>query len=206
MRDYPIQTLLFWRTRDRIMARRFMPSVEWDADLSEYYEKAKSDLGVEKVFVLDGQQRLQSLFAVFNGAIKSSDGTKDLKAYFDVTAGNQLSDDGLLYRLEFREGDQLPLPLYPLRNLLGLDAKKNALKLAKELNDELDGILKDAGNPRQERQDRVRENCGDDSHVSEDRQSPPKNRNQSHSHRKGLVNHVPGLKRKGCPGTLSAPS
>ena len=43
----------------------------------------------------------------------------------------------------------------------------------------------------------------DDYHVSEDRQSPPKTRNQSHSHRKGLVNHVPGLKRKGCPGTLT---
>src|SRR5258708_25637787 len=43
---------------------------------------------------------------------------------------------------------------------------------------------------------------GDDYHVSEDRQSPPKTRNQSHSRRKGLVNHVPGLKRKGCPGTL----
>jgi hypothetical protein len=40
-------------------------------------------------------------------------------------------------------------------------------------------------------------------HESEDRQSPPKTRNQSHSYRKGLVNHVPGLKRKGCPGTLT---
>src|SRR5271168_1887997 len=44
---------------------------------------------------------------------------------------------------------------------------------------------------------------GYDYHVSEDRQSPPKTRNQSHSHRKGLVNHVPGLKRKECPGTLT---
>jgi hypothetical protein len=43
---------------------------------------------------------------------------------------------------------------------------------------------------------------GGDYHVSEDRQSPPKTCNQSHSHRKGLVNHVPGLKRKGCPGTF----
>ena len=43
----------------------------------------------------------------------------------------------------------------------------------------------------------------DDYHVSEDRQSPPKTRNQSHSRRKGLVNHVSGLKRKGCPGTLN---
>jgi len=40
-------------------------------------------------------------------------------------------------------------------------------------------------------------------HLYEDRQRPPNTRNQSHSRRKGLVNHVPGLKRKGCPGTLT---
>jgi hypothetical protein len=44
---------------------------------------------------------------------------------------------------------------------------------------------------------------GYDYHLFEDRQSPPKTLNQSHFHRKGLVNHVPGLKRKGCPGTLT---
>ena len=101
MRDYPIQTLLFWRTKDRIMARKFMSSVEWYADLSELYDKPKSDQGVEKVFVLDGQQRLQSLFAVFNGALKSSDGKRDLKAYFDITSGGEPLDEGLLHRLEF---------------------------------------------------------------------------------------------------------
>jgi hypothetical protein len=46
---------------------------------------------------------------------------------------------------------------------------------------------------------------GDDYHVSEDWQSLPKTRNQSHSYRKGLVNHVSGLKRKGCPGILTSP-
>lgn len=158
MRDYPIQTLLFWRTKDQIMVRKFMSSVEWDADLSDLYEKTKSAHGVEKVFVLDGQQRLQSLFAMFNGAIKSSDGTCDLKAYLDITSGSTLSDDGLLYRLEFH-AQKKPLPAYPLRNLLGVDAKKNTLRLAKELNDELDAILIDSGSARQERQDRVRENC-----------------------------------------------
>jgi hypothetical protein len=35
-----------------------------------------------------------------------------------------------------------------------------------------------------------------------DRQTPPKTLNQSHIRRKGVVNHVPGLKRKACPGTL----
>lgn len=158
MRDYPIQTLLFWRTKDRIMARRFMSSVEWDADLSDFYDKAKSDQGVEKVFVLDGQQRLQSLFAVFNGAIKSSDGKRDLDAYIDVTGGANLLDEGLLHRLAFF-AEQKPLPLYRLRNLVGVDAKKTALKLAKELNDKLDLLLGNSGSAAQERQDRVRENC-----------------------------------------------
>jgi hypothetical protein len=37
-----------------------------------------------------------------------------------------------------------------------------------------------------------------------DRQTPPKNRNQSRFRRMGVVNHVSGLKRKGCPGTLNS--
>src|SRR3954469_20231640 len=36
-----------------------------------------------------------------------------------------------------------------------------------------------------------------------DRQTPPKTLDQSHFQRRGVVNHVSGLKRKGCPGTLT---
>jgi len=158
MREYPIQTLLFWRTKDGIKARKFMSSVEWDADLSSLYDKAKSDVGIEKVFVLDGQQRLQSLYSMFNGALKAADGKTDLEAYIDVTGGGKLMDDGLLHRLQFHAKPQ-PLPLYRLRNLIGVDAKKNALKLAKELNDKLDAVIKDTGDAARDRQDRVRENC-----------------------------------------------
>ena len=158
MRDYPIQTLLFWRTKDRIKARKFMTSVDWDADLSALYDKTKSDAGVDKTFVLDGQQRIQSLFAMFNGSLRSSDDKSDLEAYFDITSGGTTLDDGLLYRLQFSAKEQ-PLPLYRLRNLLGADAKKNSQKLAKELNDKLNAILKDSGNEATMRQDRVRDNC-----------------------------------------------
>ncbi len=52
MRDYPIQTLLFWKTREQIRTRRFMTALEWDCDLSSLYDKAKSAEGVEKTFVL----------------------------------------------------------------------------------------------------------------------------------------------------------
>src|ERR1700722_9348430 len=101
MRDYPIQTLLFWRTKDFIKARKFMPSIEWDADLSHYYDEIKSTEGIEKTFVLDGQQRLQSLYALFSGSIKSDDGKADLDAYFDLTSGDIPNAEGLLYPMRF---------------------------------------------------------------------------------------------------------
>src|SRR5262245_45205192 len=86
MRNYPIQTLLFWRTKDEIKARKFMEQVAWDCDLSDLYEPNISKEGREKVFVLDGQQRLQTLFAIFFGAITSPD-NKHAEAYFDITSG-----------------------------------------------------------------------------------------------------------------------
>jgi len=41
-----------------------------------------------------------------------------------------------------------------------------------------------------------------DYYVSETWQGPPETRDQSHSHRKGFVKHVPSPKGKGCPDTL----
>src|SRR5437899_11744485 len=62
MRNYPIQTMLFWRTKEAIKARKFMHVIERDAELSTLYDPDKSAQGVEKTFVLDGQQRIQTLF------------------------------------------------------------------------------------------------------------------------------------------------
>ena len=154
MRDYPIQTLLFWRTTDAIKVRRFMNSVEWDADLSAYYDDVKSSKGVEKVFVLDGQQRLQSLFSIFRGSLKSADGQKDLEAHLNITSGSELIDEGLLFKLEFRDGKK-SLPFYRIRDLLEKDKTKNAGSLAEDLNDELDELLTEDKNERKSRQREV---------------------------------------------------
>ena len=58
MREYPIQTFLFWRTKEEIRARAFMSVVDQDADLSQFYDLPRSKQGVEKTFVLDGQEML----------------------------------------------------------------------------------------------------------------------------------------------------
>lgn len=155
MRNYPIQTFLFWRTKDYIKARKFMSCVDWDADLHNLYDSQKSAQGVDKVFVLDGQQRLQTLYALFNGAIQSPDGQKELEAYVDVTSGLTQDDAGLLHQLQFSASPLSP-QFYRLRRLLGEDQQKNAFEVATALNKKLDEQLKgkekdaDRG-PRQER-------------------------------------------------------
>jgi len=136
MRNYPIQTFLFWRTKDEIKARRFMEQVEWDPDLSDFYEPNMSKGGVEKVFVLDGQQRLQTLYAIFRGAVLSETNVRQ-EAYFNVASGDKIADTGLLYELVFTDESRV-LSWYRVADLLGKHSQRNAEELADEMNEELD--------------------------------------------------------------------
>lgn len=165
MRNYPIQTLLFWKTKDEIKARKFMGVVEWDADLSDYYEPNVSKEGYEKTFVLDGQQRLQTLFATFSGAIQGPNKER-MEAYFDTSSGDRLSDDGLLYTLKFSQ-EPLPHPWYRVADLVGKDSQRVAEELADEMNESLDKIessLAQEAQPtpatQKAREKRVRRNFG----------------------------------------------
>jgi len=163
MRSYPIQTLLFWRTKDEIKARRFMDEVRWEADLSDYYEAHVSKAGCEKVFVLDGQQRLQTLLALFRGTLQAEGGHTS-QAYFDVTSGSAPTSSGLLYSVKFADAP-LPRPWYRLCDLLTSDAQKNSEDLADEWNESLDrdddakdSDKRESSGERQVRQKRVRRN------------------------------------------------
>ena len=148
MRNYPIQTFLFWRTKDEIKARKFMEQVEWDADLSDFYEPNMSKQGIEKVFVLDGQQRLQTLYATFFGAITSPD-NKRAEAYFDITSGSAPDERGLLHKLEFST-KPLPLPWYRVADAIGGDDQKNAEEIAERVNDALDNLNATGQLPQEE--------------------------------------------------------
>lgn len=157
MRNYPIQTFLLWRTKEEIRARRFMPLINPDADLSEFYDSGKSAAGVEKVFVLDGQQRLQTLHCIFRGGIKEEAGVVS-EAYFDVTAGDAPADDGeSLYQLRFSP-KKLGLPHFRVRDLSERFAASNPLTAADDLNDALSANLVETPEARRAREHRVRNN------------------------------------------------
>lgn len=138
MRNYPIQTFLFWRTKDEIKARKFMEQVSWDVDLSDLYDENISKKDIPKVFVLDGQQRLQTLYAIFYGSITSPD-NKRAEAYFDVTSGLEPNDQGLMHTLQFST-TTLELPWYRIADALGPDAQKNSEEVSDRINGALDSM------------------------------------------------------------------
>ncbi len=157
MRNYPVQTLLFWRTKEAIKARRFMQCIDRDADLSKLYDAGKSVAEVIKTFVLDGQQRLQTLYALLRGTVLDPQGT-ELEAYVDVTQGSvELDGTDLLYRLAF-SAEPMPLPYYRLRNLMERDAQKDAASIAYDLNDALAGKVTENADARKVRERQVHMN------------------------------------------------
>jgi len=158
MRNYPIQTLLFWRTKSHIKARRFLTTVEWDPDLSRHYDRERSKAGVDKMFVLDGQQRLQTLYALFAGSVRNEkQAGAEEEAWFDLTSGTQVDAEGVLYPLQFSAGP-LELPCYRLRDLLEKDAQQSAWDIGDRINAELDGRLHESPEQQSARRNRVQKN------------------------------------------------
>lgn len=122
MRDYPIQTMLFWKTTDAIRARRFMEIISEEADLSDFYEEQKSHEGEQKIFVLDGQQRLQTLYCLFAGGIAGKGGVEYAWANL-LDTGDDVDEEGLAYHLKF--ATESPGECwYRLCNLMGRDKQK----------------------------------------------------------------------------------
>ena len=79
MREYPISTLLVWRTKSRIRRRKFIDNYRSTIRLTDFYVPEDDRA---KLLVLDGQQRLQSLFIGLKGSYEKRE------LYFDVLSGD----------------------------------------------------------------------------------------------------------------------
>lgn len=94
MRQYPISTLLVWKTMAPVRHRRFVDCYKSSMKLSDFFvpnnEKAKQ-------LVLDGQQRLQSLYI---GLVGSYEG-KEL--YFNILSGDLVAPEDIRYDFVFMD-------------------------------------------------------------------------------------------------------
>lgn len=84
LRDFPIGTVLLWKTPNVQRFRRFSKDVQSSAGLTVDFERGAS---TERYLVLDGQQRLTSLFVALSGTY---DG---LRLFVDVLSGERGEKD-----------------------------------------------------------------------------------------------------------------
>jgi hypothetical protein len=109
MREYPISTLLVWRTKASIKHRRFIDQWRWDLKVSDAYVMQNEHA---KGMVLDGQQRLQSLFIGLRG---SFDGRE---LHFDVLSGQNSLPEDVRYLFRFMRSNNAAWPWVRLKDLL----------------------------------------------------------------------------------------
>jgi len=159
MRGYPIQTMLFWKTKEEIKARKFMDVINPEIDLHTLYEPNKSEFGIEKVFVLDGQQRIQTLFCLYNGKIIDGNSGTNLEAYLDITSNKIDEQTNQIYNIQFLPDNSTQLlPLFRLKDLISRYERKSAEDISDKFNDDLNNILTETDEERRARERIVRKN------------------------------------------------
>lgn len=90
MREYPIGNLLIWKTKESIKMRKFIDNYKDRLKLTDFYVPKNER---NKLLVLDGQQRLQSLLITLKGSYNSEE------LYFNILSGREEKED---VKFEFR--------------------------------------------------------------------------------------------------------
>ena len=124
LREYPISTLLVWKTQAEVRRRKFIDNYRLSLRLSDFYIP---DDAKPKLLVLDGQQRLQSLFIGLCGSYQG----KEL--YFDVLSGELKEPDDVKYVFTFLDPARAKPPLFKFKDIVFSERSYDVL--AEELVD-----------------------------------------------------------------------
>ena len=90
MREYPVGNLLIWKTKEPVKMRKFIDNYKDGLKITDFYIPKNDKI---KLLVLDGQQRLQSLFIALRGSYNGEE------LYFNVLSGKEENED---IKLEFK--------------------------------------------------------------------------------------------------------
>jgi len=124
MREYPISTLLVWKTREEVKHRKFIDNYRRDIKLTDY---RVPDNTRSKMMVLDGQQRLQSLFIGLKGSYS------ERELYFDVLSGGDMAaPEDIRFRFAFKGKGNAAWPWVRFKDIVFLNNKLD-LQIAQEL-------------------------------------------------------------------------
>lgn len=135
LREYPISTLLIWKTKSTIRRRKFIDNFKPEHlhRLSDFHVPEDNK---KKCLVLDGQQRLQSLFIGLMGSYEGRE------LYLDILSGEVAAPDDVKYKFTFLEKDKAAFPFLKFKDIVF--SKQDMLTLAQEIMAKADRALTDA--------------------------------------------------------------
>jgi hypothetical protein len=124
LREYPISTLLVWKTRSTIRRRKFIDNFHpaLHTRLSDFYVPEDDK---KKCLVLDGQQRLQSLYI---GLCGSYDGNE---LHLDILSGEVAAPDDVKYKFAFLDAAAAKFPWVKFKDLVF--STKTSLGVAQQI-------------------------------------------------------------------------
>ena len=118
MREYPISTFLVWRTTSRIRRREFIANWKDTLRLSDFYVPEDEN---RKNLVLDGQQRLQSMFIGLCGSFEGRE------LCLDILSGENAAPDDVKYRFSFKDPAEIAFPWTRFKDLVFTPKKKRQI-------------------------------------------------------------------------------
>lgn len=111
MRGYPISNFLIWETKSEIQCRKFIENYQENISFSDFNILKNNK---PKNLILDGQQRLQSIFIALKGSYENIN--KEL--YFDVLSGTLDKAEEIKYKFEFKDNKTAKLPWVKVKDIL----------------------------------------------------------------------------------------
>ena len=115
LREYPISTLLIWVTNSEIRRRKFIDNWKGTLRLTDFYIPSDTK---KKCLVLDGQQRLQSLFIALKGSYEGRE------MFFDILSGEVAAPDDVKYKFAFLDSATAKFPWVKFKDLVFTSRKK----------------------------------------------------------------------------------
>lgn len=109
LREYPISTLLVWKTNSGIRRRKFIDNWKDGLKLSHFYVPEDTS---KKCLVLDGQQRLQSLFIGLRGSFEGRE------LCLDILSGEITQPDDVKFRFRFITPVAIAFPWVKFKDLI----------------------------------------------------------------------------------------
>ncbi len=114
LREYPIGTLLIWKTKSDLKRRKFIDNYKSGISLANFYIPQDK---TQKMMVLDGQQRLQSLFI---GLMGSYDGEE---LYINILSGDLVAPEDIKFDFKFKSSSSVQFPYILFKDLVFTDSK-----------------------------------------------------------------------------------